>query len=159
MSRVSIERALPAGDRLLLDTSALLAYFSQAEAIYPVVEHILDLLVRPGRNPATVSMVTVMEALVRPLRQQPGDGYTYLLDFLQRFPHLHLGVIDLQVAQEAASLRAAFRLATPDALVAATGVASQVSHLITNDANWATRLPPLAGRIHVCLLSDHLPFP
>lgn len=104
-------------------------------------------------------MVTIMEVLVRPLRHGPGQDYTHLLDFVTSFPNLRPLETDLPVAQEAASLRAAFRFSTPDALIVATGLVSQVGHLVTNDATWASRLHPLASRIRVCLLGQHLPFP
>jgi predicted nucleic acid-binding protein len=37
--------------------------------------------------------------------------------------------------KEAASRRATFRLSMPDALIVATGIISQVHHLVTNDAD------------------------
>lgn len=69
MSRASLERALPAGDRILLDASACIAYF----------------------------------------------------------------------------------------LVIASGIVSQIGHLVTNDRQWRSKLRPIAQRIGVCYLADHLP--
>jgi PIN domain nuclease of toxin-antitoxin system len=152
----SLERAIPAGDRLLLDSTTLIAYFDGGEAVSPLATHIVDQLVRPGRNPAIVSMVTVMEVLVRPLRLGPGESYRHVMDFLTRFPHLRPLSIDLAVAQEAASLRATHRFSSPDALVIATGIVGQVGHLVTNDRDWPSKLRPLAGRVAVCSLSRHL---
>lgn len=159
MSQQTLERALPVGDRVLLDTSTIVAYFNAAETVYPVASYLIDNLVEPGRNAAIVSMITIMEVLIRPLRRSPGPEYRHMLDFLTRFPNLRPTEIDLPVAQEAASLRAAFRFSTPDALIVASGLVSQVGHLVTNDATWASRLQPLASRIRVCLLANHLPFP
>jgi predicted nucleic acid-binding protein len=156
VSLASLERALPEGDRILLDASALIAYLNGGEATTPLAGHVIDELVRPGRNPALVSMVTVMELLVRPLRLGPGEPFRHVVDFLTRFPNLRALEIDMAVAQEAASLRAAHRFATPDALIIATGVVGQVSHLVTNDKPWQTRLGALSSRIRVCLLDDHL---
>lgn len=159
MSRASLERALPDGDRILLDASTCIAYFGGLEQTSPVATYIIETLVQPGRNPAAVSTVTVMEVLVRPLRRGAGEPYRHVIDFLTNFPHLAPVGVDLVVAQEAASLRATYGFAAPDALVIATGIVSQVGHLVTNDRQWQSKLRPIAQRIKVCYLADHLPFP
>lgn len=157
MSRASLERVLPQGDRILLDTSGLIAYLGKPESTTPVITHVVDEYVRSGRNPAVVSMVTAMELLVRPLQVGPGDEYDHLMDFLQRFPNLKAQPVDLAIAQEAASLRAQHKFTAPDALVIATGIVTQVSHLVTNDDDWKKRLTGITARIRVCYLEDHLP--
>lgn len=159
MSVATLERAIAAESRILLDTTTLIAYLNRRELISPVAAHVIDHFVREGRNSAIVSMVTVMEVLVRPLAPGPGEAYLHSMDFLTRFPNLRAVPVDLPVAQEAASLRAGYRLETPDALVVATGVVHQVGHLVTNDADWTERLRPIARRIQVCHLTHHLPFP
>ena len=103
--------------------------------------------------------MSINEVLVRPLRRGVGQPYQHVVDFLTRFPNLVSAPVDLAVAQEAASLRATYGFAAPDALVIATGIVSQVGHLVTNDAQWKRRLKPIARRIRVCYLADHLPFP
>ena len=158
MGQSTLERAIPEGDRILLDTTALAAYLDASESTHPVARHILDELVASGRNPAVVSMITAMEILVRPLRMTP-PGHHTVLSFIRNQPHLTAVPIDLQVAQDAAFLRAAHRMSPPDALIVGTGLASQVGHLITNDADWTPKLKALAARIRVCTLSDHLPWP
>ena len=137
----------------------MIAYLNRGEQVSPIARHIVEEWVEVGRNGAIVSMVTVMEVLVRPLRVGPGTAYRHVVDFLTRFPNLHAAVIDLVVAQEAASLRATHRLAAADALIVATGVTSQVGYLVTNDRAWLPKLQPLAGRLAVCYLATHLPFP
>ncbi len=157
MSRASLLNAIPAGNRLALDTSVLAAYLDASDATHPAAVCVLKELVESGRNPAIVSMITVMEILVRPFRQSPPSHQT-VLAFLRSHPNLDCIDVDLQVAQEAASVRASHRLSAPDALVAATGIAAQVAHLVTNDGTWPARLAPLRDRITVVRLSDHLPF-
>lgn len=102
MSRARLERALPVGDRLLLDATTLVAYLDGGEIVSAVASCIVDEFVREGRNEALVSMITVMELLVRPLGHGP-TGYRHVLDFLTNFPNLRPVVVDLPVAQEAAS--------------------------------------------------------
>lgn len=158
MSRASLEKAIPAGTRLCLDTSALIAYLGAPEPTTPVAKHILDEWVKLGRNSAVVAMVTVMELLVRPLETGPGADYYHIVDFLQRFPNLRAQPIDLAIAQEAASLRAEHKFKPPDALNIGTGIITQVGVLVTNDDNWKKKLISIRSRIAVCYLEDHLPF-
>lgn len=156
MSRESLEAALPAGDRLLLDTTVIAAYLDATDATHAVARHILEQLVASGRNPAVISMVTVMELLVRPMRVSPVGHHT-VLAFLRSYPNLEPVPVDLQVAQDAAFLRADRKFAPPVALVVATGLATQVRHLVTNDRAWSVRLAAMAARIDVVLISSHVP--
>jgi predicted nucleic acid-binding protein len=150
--------AIPAGDRILLDTSALAAYLDSTEAVHPVAVRILESMVATGRNEAVVSMITVMELLVRPLRSSP-PGHDTILQFLAHHPHLRAVPLDLQMAQDAAFLRAQYRFSPPDALVIGTAISCQVAHLVTNDGGWAPKLAHLQARINVCTLSGLVPRP
>ena len=158
MSESSLLKAIAEGDRLLLDTTVLAAFFDADDATHPVAAYILRDLVATGRNPGVVSMVTVMEILVRPMRSVPSGHHT-VLGFLRAHPNLVCLPVDLQVAQDAAHLRADKRFAPPDALIVATGLAAQVRHLVTNDHNWSTKLATMSARISVVRTSSHLPFP
>lgn len=157
MSESSLLRAIADGDRLLLDTTVLAAFFDANDSTHPVAASILKGLVATGRNPGVVSMVTVMEILVRPMRAVPAGHHT-VLGFLRAHPNLTCVPVDLQVAQDAASLRAGHRFAPPDALIVGTGLATQVRHLVTNDNDWSTKLGSMSARISVVRMSDHLPF-
>ncbi len=158
MSTSSLEKAIPAGDRILLDTTTLAAYLDATEAVHPVAKHVVEDFVGNGRNHGVISMITVMELLVRPMRATP-PGHHTVLAFIRNQANLAAVEVDLQVAQDAAFLRAAHRFAPPDALVVGTALAAQVGHLVTNDRAWETRLAPMTGRIRVCILAKHLPFP
>lgn len=153
----SIGKAIPAGDRVLLDTTTLAAYLDESEAVHPVARHVVEQLVGTGRNGAVISMITVMELLIRPMRAKP-PGYHTVLAFIRNQPNLSAIDVDLQVAQDAAFLRAAHRFAPPDALVVGTALAAKVGHLVTNDFAWVARLEPMRERIKVCILAQHLPF-
>jgi predicted nucleic acid-binding protein len=155
MTAASLEQLIPEGERLLLDTTALAAYLDATEATHELARHVIDGMVGPGRNPAIVSMITVMEILVRPLRSTP-HGHHTILAFIRGQPNLTAVPVDLQVAQDAASLRAVQRFSPPDALIVGTGFAAQVGHLVTNDRDWARKLAGLEGRIRVCTLADHI---
>lgn len=158
MSDSSLLAAIAEGDRVQLDTTVLAAYLDRTDETHPVARHILDDLVATGRNPAVVSMVTVMAILVRPMRTTP-PGHHTVLAFLRTHPNLTCVPVDLQVAQEAAHLRADRKLAPPDALIVGTGLATQVRHLVTNDHSWSRKLATMSSRIAVVQTSAHLPCP
>jgi predicted nucleic acid-binding protein len=159
VSLTSLSRAIPTDDRILLDSTCLIAYLDGGETVTPVARHIIDEFVHSGRNRAIISMVSAMEVLGQPRRASLPIGYSHAYDFLTRFPNLRAESVDLPVAQEAAHIRSSCRLRAPDALIVATGMVHQVSHLVTNDSDWQRRLQPIQSRIAVCLLSDHVPFP
>jgi predicted nucleic acid-binding protein len=158
VSESSLLKVIAEGDRLLLDTTVLAAFFDANDATHPVAAYVLKELVASGRNPAVISMVTVMEILVRPMRSVP-QGHHTVLGFLRTHPNLVCVPVDLQVAQDAAHLRAGQRFAPPDALIVGTGLATQVRHLVTNDHDWSAKLATMSPRISVVRTSSYLPFP
>jgi predicted nucleic acid-binding protein len=158
VSKGSLLEEIAEGDRLLLDTTVLAAFFDANDSTHPVAAFVLKDLVATGRNPGIVSMVTVMEILVRPMRSTP-PGHHTVLGFLRTHPNLVCQPVDLQVAQDAAHLRADKRFTPPDALIVGTGLAAQVRHFVTNDHDWSTKLAAMSARISVVRTSSHLPFP
>lgn len=158
LSSASLGRAVPEGAMLLLDTSALIAYFG-SEQTTPVAAAIIDGFVRSGRNPAVVSVVSVTELIIRPLRAADATFAEGLVRFLVHLPNLKLAEIDLAIAQEAGRLRARLGFASPDALILATGLVRRCGQLISNDRRWGTTLPGSGSNAAVVQLDDHLPFP
>ena len=90
MSRAVLEAAIPAGETVLLDTSAILAYLSGSERVSAIAAVLIDQLVASGRNPAVVSAITVCEALVRPNRADSPGAIRIVEDFLTHFPNLRV---------------------------------------------------------------------
>jgi predicted nucleic acid-binding protein len=140
---------------VLLDTTCLAAYLDAGESVHPIARHVLDAFVASGRNPAVLSMVTVMEILVRPLRSQP-DAHRTVLSFLKRHPNLTPEPTTITVALEAATLRADHRLRPPDALIVGTALAAGVHLVVTNDHEWRAKLHAIEERVLVVTLSDYL---
>jgi predicted nucleic acid-binding protein len=155
LNRGSFEQRVLPGDRVLIDTSVLIAYFDQEDQTNAVAALLIDDFVRTGRNAAVVSPVTAMEVLVRPLRAAPGD-VLHVHDFLRNWPNFALVSIDSHVAQEAATIRATHKLAVPDALIVATGIVAQIGHLVTNDKQRRRRLAPINERVAITELYDYV---
>ena len=160
----ALERQLAAGAVLVLDSSAVLAYLDGGEQISGAATHVIDGLVRSGRNQALISAVTVTEALVRPFRlaaptqaseDEAPDAITTVEDFLRNFPILAIVPVDYAVAREAARIRALTGLRTADALVMATARVSGAGVLVGNDERWRSAIDKLGRPFALCLLSDY----
>jgi predicted nucleic acid-binding protein len=134
-----MERAIPPGRPVLVDTSVVLSYIGGAEPTSDLARQLFDAFAATGRNPTALSAVTVTELLVRPFRRSP-EAVTTAEGFLRHFGDLRLIDVTYAVAREAARLRASTDLPTPDALIVASAVVSDIDLIVTNDGAWQARL-------------------
>jgi predicted nucleic acid-binding protein len=117
---------------LALDTSAFI-YHLEAHPVHgPRLRPIFGRIER-GRCPAVASTLTFLELLVQPYRSGEDDRRSVLAALLVSFPGLSWVAPDLVVADRAASLRARYRLRTPDAIQLATAIETRVDAFLTND--------------------------
>jgi predicted nucleic acid-binding protein len=155
VNQAAFAKRIAPDDRVLIDTSVLIAYFEGRDPTHDAAALLIDAWVEGGRNEAVVSPVSAMELLARPLRLAP-RGMLHVHQFLSTTPHLRMHPIDLHVAQDGAALRSAHNFKTADALVIATGLVAQVAHLVTNDGEWRKKLAPMKRRVQVTELRDYL---
>lgn len=156
LSRAALERAIPRGGTVLLDTSSLAAYFG-SEPTSPVAAALIDELIRPGRNRAVVSAVSAAELLIRPIRAGRDDVGRSILEFLRSFANLDVVPVDLTVATAAAALRAREGMKMPDALIAASGLDRSAAVAVSDDAGWPEILAHGAATMRVLALRSFLP--
>lgn len=149
-----LDDALQGIERVMLDTSALLAFHSQHEATHDLARDLLK-RIEAAEDPlhGYYSVVSATELLVRPLRSGPLET-AYMHAFLRSFPNLHLLPVDLDVAGHAATLRAIKNLKTPDALIVASGILAGCQAIVTNDRDWKKRLEPLFREFRWVYLGD-----
>jgi predicted nucleic acid-binding protein len=140
MAAAGIEAAIDPGVGILIDTSAILAYLDGSERVSGLAADVLDRLVAPGRNAAAVSVISVSEALVRPMRAGSSSAVAIVETFLRRFPNLVVEPVTYEIAREAAAIRAVTALPTPDATILATAVVAGRPTVIANDARWAAAI-------------------
>jgi predicted nucleic acid-binding protein len=155
VSIASLEASIPAGVHLLLDSSVVLAYLDGSEAASPLAIHLIDALVQPGRNHATVSVVTVGEVLVRPFATSARAAAVAEL-FLRHFPNLDVADVTYDIAREAARIRAETRLPMADALILATAVQLDLPDVVANDDRWPSVVASALPGIRLCHLGEHL---
>ena len=148
---------MPRGEKVLLDTSTLAAYFGR-EPTSPVAAALIDDFVRSERNRAVVSAVSATELLVRPLRAGSDDVARSILEFLRTFANVDVVPIDLTVASMAATLRAREGMKVADALIAASGLDRAASVAFSDDAGWPAVLARGPATMKVLALRSFLPF-
>jgi predicted nucleic acid-binding protein len=152
----SLDAALGDAESALVDTSTLIAFHTSREAAHDLAKHVLNRIQRDN-DPLVgfYSAVSATELLVRPIRTGPNES-AFMHAFLRYFPHLRVLPVDLDVATQAASLRAIKSLKTPDALIVASGLLAGCQVIVTNDEEWKKRLEPLFREFRWIYLGSHL---
>lgn len=156
MAFASFDAAVGEAERILLDTSTLIAFHSPAERAHGLARHLLGRIEdnRDGLR-GYYSVVSASELLVRPIRSgQP--AFTFMHTFLTDFPNLTALPVDLTVASQAATLRATTNIRLPDALIIASGLLAGCEIIASNDEGWKRRCEPLFPAFHWAYLSDYL---
>lgn len=116
--------------RIGLDTSVLIYYIEEhpfyLRKIEPLVNRIAE-----GKAVGITSYVTLLELLVKPLREKRFDlveQYKIILS-----ARLEMVAIDEPVSIKAAELRAKYRIKTPDAIQMASVITRNGNVFVTND--------------------------
>ncbi|MHB1356468.1 MAG: type II toxin-antitoxin system VapC family toxin [Anaerolineae bacterium] len=123
-----------------LDTAPLI-YFIEENPVY--LETIRPFFVALDRGDLQVvtSTVTLLEVLVHPLRRGERELAQQYRDILIGVKGLATISLTLDIAEEAARLRACYSIRTPDAIQIATVLRAGATCFITND----TRFPLIPG--------------
>lgn len=139
----------PSGSRLYLDTSPIIYSVEEHDVYWPELQPIWTAFSKEEIQIVT-SELSLLETLVRPIR----DGNTDLAktyDELLTGDDVFLIPVNTDILRTSAELRARHNFKTPDAIHAATALASNCEVFISNDAGFR-RLE----NINVVILSDLL---
>lgn len=149
----SVADLIAEGERVALDSSAMLSHLAQTEAVSLAATAVIEGLIASGRNDAVISAVTVSELLVHPV-QFGGDAVRRLVGFLDSLDGLQIRSADFLMAAEAARIRAETGIPLPDALVIATAVLTSSKVLVTNDRRLADASRDAVPELRVVILSE-----
>jgi len=127
-----VEEFLRRHRRIALDTSVFIFQIDGNPAYLDLVRPIFRWLEGPS-GAAVTSTITMLEVLVHPYRSGEVDRVDECYALLSTYPHLDWVAPTLEIADRAARLRAEYRLATPDAIQAATALLCGAPALISND--------------------------
>ena len=156
MGTDALDRAVGGARRILLDTSALIAYHSTLEQVHPLARHLLG-RIEDDDDPLSgfFSVVSAAELLVRPY-QAGARELTLMHTFLTGFPNLTALHMDLTVAAQAATIRAITGLRLPDAIIVASGLLADCEAIVSNDAKWKTKMPDIFKEVAWIFLGDYV---
>lgn len=123
--------ALTGVDRLFLDTAPII-YHVEGHATYQALTDVVFAHIGDGVVEAFTSSITLAECLVHPYRHEN-------LDLVQRFRQVitagvHTRYVGVDaIVEDAAQLRARYRLTLTDALQVAAAIAAGCQGFLTND--------------------------
>ena len=132
---------LPIRGAVYVDTSAVIY---MVERVEPYAEHLHPMrqAAEEGHLRLVASVLVLLEALVKPLR----DGNAVLVDVyrdaLVHSNEFRLAGVDELIAERAAHIRSTTGLSTPDAIHAATALEEHIDLFVTNDSGFQ-RVPGL----------------
>jgi predicted nucleic acid-binding protein len=131
-----------------LDTMPLIYFIEENPAYLDTVCPFFEAMDR-GDFSVVTSVVTLLEVLVHPFRHGDTVLAQQYRDILLNAKGLTTLLLSQDIAEEAARLRAAHNIRTPDAIQMATATYAGASFFLTNDS----RLPSLPG-LKVLILDE-----
>jgi len=136
---LEIARLLAKHRLIALDTCVFIYLMERHPKYFQAANAIFERIERPECS-AVASTVVLTEILVQPYRNANLPEAENFYSLLTTMPKLEWVAPNLKITRSAASLRASFRLQTPDALIAATAIFCGATALVTNDPIF-TRIP------------------
>lgn len=133
MVGASLSQGLPLErERIGLDTNVFI-YFLQYHSRYGAWCASLFNRIEQGKNPAVTSTITFLELLVQPYRDKKEELAQKIFALTSTYPKLEWVPVTMNVADQAAELRARYRLSTPDAIQLATAIGHKATRFYGND--------------------------
>jgi predicted nucleic acid-binding protein len=121
-----------------LDTTPLIYFIEENPAYLKVVDPFFE-AVALGEITVITSVIALLEVLVHPIRNADTKLAQKYRDILLDSEGLTTILLDQDIAEEAARLRAFHNIRTPDSIQMATAIIGKASFFLTNDV----RLPSL----------------
>jgi predicted nucleic acid-binding protein len=123
------------GRKIALDSAIIIYFIEEHPAYLPFVQPLFQNIAR-GHIKAVTSTVTLLEVLVRPLREGNVSLANRYRDILLYSENLETLPLSHPLSERAAELRARYRLRAPDVIQIATALGQKASAIITNDERW-----------------------
>lgn len=117
---------------LALDTNLFIYFIENHPRYGSWCSSLFDLIER-GHNPAVTSIVTMLELLVQPYRDQKEELAQKIFALVSSYPGIEWVPVTMNVADRAAELRGRYRLSTPDAIQLATAIGHKATRFYGND--------------------------
>jgi predicted nucleic acid-binding protein len=115
-----------------LGTSAFIYLVERHPRYFPVCEELFR-AIEAGRTKASASTLTLLEILAQPYRRKNDDLVLKFYALLTTYPHLSWIPMTLNIADQAAKLRAEHGFKTPDAIQASSAISCGATGIVCND--------------------------
>lgn len=129
---MTVENALASVKRLYIETAPFIYYVEDHPNYSDKMESIFTAISKTEVE-ITTSVITLTEALTKPLKVGDRVVEQAYRTLLQGTKHIELVPITARIAERAAGLRAEHNLRTPDALHLATALELDSDAFLTND--------------------------
>ena len=117
-----------------LDTMLFIYSMEARRSYIPFLRSIFYYIER-GLTKGVTSIITLIEVLIKPLKDQDIKAVKNYKFLLNNFPNIRMVNIDPQVAEKGAELRATYGIRIPDALQLASAIENQATIFLSNDYN------------------------
>jgi len=123
--------------KVFLDTAPLIYYIEENQHYSPVLNK-LFLDNSKGEFLFQTSVITLLEVLVLPMRQNEIQLVEQYQNILCNSQSIEIFDLNVEIAKRAARYRAIYGLKTPDSIQIATAVYSSADYFLTNDLRLKT---------------------
>lgn len=121
-----------AGDIIGIDTMVFIYHLEEHPSYCAMTEKVFA-AIESGRHIAVTSVITLLEILVKPKKENNPMAVKDYKDTLLTFPNLKIMDVNSDVSDVASNLRAKYNIRTPDAIQIATAILASAGTFITND--------------------------
>lgn len=115
-----------------LDSMLFIYHFEKYKSFWQKTKKIFELLEK-GKFSGVTSVITLIEILTKPKRENNYYLVKEYKELLANFPHLEISDVNFEIGDLASSLRAKYNLTTPDAILLASSFNAKASGFITSD--------------------------
>ena len=137
------------GKLVAFDTAPLIYYIEEHPDYLTLADELFEAFDK-GDTRGMTSVLTLLEVLVKPLRDGRPDLADKYREVLTNSANVTIHVIDLSICETAARIRAKYTwLRAPDALQIGTAISRGAHIIVTNDERWSR-----VTEIEVAVLRD-----
>jgi predicted nucleic acid-binding protein len=120
-------------NKIFAADTMLFIYHFEDHARYAPVTNMLFESWESGTNSGITSVITLLEILVKPRRDENWEAVRDYKDLLMTFPNLQLAPLESECADLASDLRARYGIRTPDAIQVASALFHSATAFVTKD--------------------------
>ena len=117
---------------VFLDTAPLIYYIEGNNQYSPLLDKLFTANSK-GNFLFQTSVITLLEVLVLPMRQNEHQLVEQYQNILCNSPSINISELNIDIAKSASGFRAKYGLKTPDSIQIATAVYTSAEYFLTND--------------------------